>query len=279
VDQHGQNSLIDRLRLEPWQGIVAAVEGSPGGLTLRNAWHYDDPIGAPVIQVAASAWERLSDLNANRAPLQVACGAARIETTAANVVARVQGRERSLPPFAVLTPRSGWWNCAGERGGGLAIWLELARCFAKEPLRRDVVFLATTGHELGFLGIQRFLERDPDLAADARLWIHLGANIGAANSPSVVRSAEADLLDVVEEIAEETFHGAARPELHCMPQPAGGEGLIVARAGGRYISLVGKGFALFHSTEDRWPLGSDAEAIALNARMTLELCRRLDAGA
>jgi hypothetical protein len=64
-----------------------------------------------------------------------------------------------------------------------------------------------------------------------------------------------------------------------MPQPAGGEGLIVARAGGRYISLVGKGFALFHSTEDRWPLGSDAEAIALNERMTLELCRRLDAGA
>jgi alanyl-tRNA synthetase len=37
-----------------------------------------------------------------------------------NVVATVAGQQTDLAPIVVITPRSGWWQCASERGGGLA---------------------------------------------------------------------------------------------------------------------------------------------------------------
>jgi hypothetical protein len=101
----------------------------------------------------------------------------------------------------VLTPRSGWWHCAGERGGGLAIWLEVARTADQLGLDRDLVFLATTGHELGFLGIKRYFDSDPDLARRAFAWIHLGANIGAAGAQLMIRASDQGLLTVARELA------------------------------------------------------------------------------
>jgi len=35
--------------------------------------------------------------------------------------------ERGQPHMMVSTPSSGWFQCAGERGGGIALWLGLAR--------------------------------------------------------------------------------------------------------------------------------------------------------
>ncbi len=276
IDQHGQSALLDSLREQPWKAVVAAVEGTPTGLTLRNAWHYDDPRGAPTIQVPASAWERLNALKAQGVAINASCGATRSEVTASNVAARISGSQPSLPPVVVLTPRSGWWNCAGERGGGIAVWLEVARHVRALGLKRDTVFLATTGHELGFVGIQRYLDHDPGLAPDALLWIHLGANIGALESPTVVRSPDESLLRTIEDLERTKLNSLLQPEFVVTPQPPGGEAVVVAGAGGKYVSLVGRGFSLFHSTEDRWPRAIDAEAVALNAGLVLELILLLD---
>ena len=48
---------------------------------------------------------------------------------------------------------------------------------------RDVLFVASSGHELGHLGLDAFIERRPGLVPAAKAWIHLGANIGAAHGP------------------------------------------------------------------------------------------------
>ena len=45
--------------------------------------------------------------------------------------------------------------------------------------RRDVIFTANTGHELGHTGLDLFLEKNPKLIKEAHVWMHLGANFAA----------------------------------------------------------------------------------------------------
>ena len=101
-------------------------------------------------------------------------------THAYNVIAAVNGRRTNLDPVIVMTPRSGWWNCASERGGGLACWLEIARAVNEARPARTVRFIASSGHELGHFGLDAFLQNQPKLIKSAAAWMHLGANIGAA---------------------------------------------------------------------------------------------------
>jgi hypothetical protein len=69
------------------------------------------------------------------------------------------GTDRSRRVF-VGTPASSMTPAASERGGGIAILLGLARHYAVEPLSQrpeTLVFLATTGHEVGFLGLEALM--------------------------------------------------------------------------------------------------------------------------
>src|SRR5207248_11419631 len=63
----------------------------------------------------------------------------RMPASADNVTAAIAGRtDASLPPLVVMTPRSGWYRCASERGGGIAVWLEMMRALQRSPLKRPV---------------------------------------------------------------------------------------------------------------------------------------------
>ncbi len=57
-----------------------------------------------------------------------------------------------------MTPRSGWWQCASERGGGIAVWVEILAAVAAAKPARTVNFVASTGHELGHYGLTHYLE-------------------------------------------------------------------------------------------------------------------------
>ncbi|MBK6317560.1 MAG: M28 family peptidase [Dehalococcoidia bacterium] len=279
TDGHGQTSTIDPLRSQPWAAIVAAVHGASGGLTLRNVWEFGQPHGPPVIQVPGEAWEALVRARDGGAAATIRCGASTTETSAANVIARVAGADAGLAPIAVLTPRSGWWHCAGERGGGIAIWLEVARAVRALALQRSIDFVATTGHELGFWGIERYCERHPGAAAAAMCWVHLGANIGAKGTATVVRSATQRLLDALGAADGNLGESRVGPTCELRPKPAGGEAQVIAAHGAAYVSMVGAGFSLFHSSTDRWPVAIDAEAIARNARLVLQFIRRFEPAA
>jgi len=50
-------------------------------------------------------------------------------------------------------------------------------------LSQDILFVASSGHELGHLGLDSYIVRRPGLVPAAKAWIHLGANIGAAQAP------------------------------------------------------------------------------------------------
>jgi hypothetical protein len=99
----------------------------------------------------------------------------RVERKAAqafNVTARIAGRDPGLQPLVVSTPRSGWWQCASERGGGLACWLETMRALAAANPARECLFVAFSGHETGFIGIDAYLASRPELMQRAHAWVH-----------------------------------------------------------------------------------------------------------
>ena len=84
-----------------------------------------------------------------------------------------------------MTPRSGWWSNASERGGGIACFLEMMRGIEESRPQRDVIFTANTGHELGHTGLDQYLHDNSGLIKDAFLWVHLGANFAARHGAEV----------------------------------------------------------------------------------------------
>jgi hypothetical protein len=94
-----------------------------------------------------------------------------------NFVGRMdRGKGRWL---AVSTPRSGWFACGAERGGGVAAWLHLARWAATALPDHDLAFVCNTGHEYEYLGAAEAMREIAPPVAATRFWLHLGANVAA----------------------------------------------------------------------------------------------------
>jgi Peptidase family M28 len=248
------------------EAIVAVTRGSHPGLALVNAPSFIAPFGPPVLQVGSEAGARLADAAAEGVAVRVVLEARRTEATATNVAATIVGADPFLPPIAVMTPRSGWWHGAAERGGGLACWLEVLRVVAERMPRRSVHFIATSGHELGHLGLQAYLARRPALPPKALVWLHLGANVGAAGETGerLTVSApayEAAALDALRR------HGVAPGEVAPIGAIPPGEAHDIMAAGGDFVSLLGSN-SHFHLPSDRWP---DAVHIPRLARIAAAL--------
>jgi len=97
--------------------------------------------------------------------------------SAFNVVGRIdRGKGRWV---VVSTPRSGWFCCAGERGGGIAAWLHLARWAPAALPDHDLAFVSNSGHEYENLGAEVSLRAVAPRPAVTRFWLHLGANLAA----------------------------------------------------------------------------------------------------
>ena len=94
-----------------------------------------------------------------------------------NLVGRLdRGQGRWL---VVSTPRSGWFTCAGERGGGIAAWLHIARWAARSARGYDLAFVCNSGHEYQYLGAEEMLRNVAPRPEETAFWLHLGANLAA----------------------------------------------------------------------------------------------------
>jgi hypothetical protein len=102
--------------------------------------------------------------------------AKRVPDRAENVIGRMGSGDGA--PLVITTPLTGWFTCAGERGTGIAVALELANQFAAEM---PVVVIATTGHELENYGIRQQLKAG--LGFTPRAVIHIGASLAAGWFP------------------------------------------------------------------------------------------------
>jgi hypothetical protein len=278
IDQAGifsEGRALADLRRGSHQAIIAVTRGAHPGLTPINAASFSAPFGVPVLQVSTEHAEWLDAIARAATPIRFVAHATRTRVEAQNVVASVTGRtpsDKSLPPIVVMTPRSGWWQCAAERGGGLACWLEAMRALTTAGATRSATFVASSGHELGHLGLESFINRRRDLVKGAAAWIHLGANIGAAGGRTRLQASD----DSIERSAVEALSRAAIAEQQRVPRgtvPAG-EARNIHLGGGRYVSLLGSS-PYFHSQADRWPAAVDAPAVARYAAAMADLTAAL----
>jgi hypothetical protein len=250
---------LDNLRRSAsHRAVVAITTTETPGLTLSNAASFANPYGAPVLQVASEHQARLSQLAASGARITFVAAATRNPTEAMNVVVNVAGRRPELAPFVVMTPRSGWWQCASERGGGLACWMESIRAVSAAKPLRPALFVASSGHELGHYGLAAFLKEHPALLREAAAWIHLGANIGAAGGQMRLQASDDEMEARMVRTLDEA-NATVRQRVPRGTVPAG-EARNIHVGGGRYVSLLGSG-KFFHTQQDRWPVAVDIDAV------------------
>lgn len=276
----GVQGTIGLVTLSPWavytpeyramrrasvhEGLAIVCQSGQPGLGLLNAEQFREPYGCPAIHVAATP---------RSPPDRLVSHYERVRTEAANVVVTIPGRNSGARPVVVMTPRSSWWQSVSERGGGLVCWLETLRMLMDTPPECDVVMTANSGHELGHLGLDAFLERRPGWEGpDGAVWIHYGANIGAAGGALSIQSADKPLRNGM----REALTGFNQPPDTMAPetQVPNGETRDIHLAGGRYLTLVGTN-PLFHLPQDRWPAAVDVAAIERTAAAAAAMVRGL----
>ena len=251
ISSEGQ-SLETLRRSNAHRGIVAVTNGAHPGLSLSNAASFSSPYGVPVLQVSSDEHRWLAQLAAARREIHFVVDATRTASHSINVVANVRGANSALYPLVLMTPRSGWWHCASERGGGIACWVEAIRAVAAAKPARSLIAIASSGHELGHFGLEAFLQTRA-FVMNRTSWIHLGANIGAAQGPGNTLQTSDDEMETM--MAEAMTRAGLRIDRrHPRGAVARGEAENVHRGGGRYISIIGNN-KLFHNTGDR---GADA---------------------
>ena len=249
---------------------VARISFEVPGLALQNADHFRAPFGPPVLQVATHHEACLQACAQRGGEVRLTADVAFEPALGWNVYTRVAGSRSDRAPFVVLTPKSSWWVSTAERGGGIAVWLALLRHFAANQPGRDVIFIATSGHELGHLGLEHYLATNP--APGAHAWLHLGANFAALGSGIRIQASDTNSLDTIRvALANAGCEPAGTNPVGVRP---GGEARNIHDLGEPYLSILGSN-AWFHHPDDRWPKTVDLDRTCRIAEALLGMARHL----
>lgn len=246
------NALID----EGIAGIVAITDNPSGEIQAYNTAEHAAAWRVPVILIAPKDSARAKAWINNNKPVTLAIGGEFKDVKGRNVYGTIGKGEKYI---VVSTPISGWFTCGGERGSGIAIWLELARWAAQQYSNYTFVFTGNSGHENAFYGAHQFLETSAPPQDKTHLWLHIGA--GAAtlkwtHAPSgLVKQQEADdkrkffYNDGVKESFTAAFQKIKGEKILGNDNP-GGELAYVARKG--YTRFAGVSYAhpFFHVRTD-----------------------------
>ncbi len=153
-------------------------------------------------------------------------------------------------PVLVVTPVTGWFACAGERGTGIAIAIAIASELAQ---RHPVKLVGTTGHEIGYLGARELVRGWT--GSPPRAVIHVGASVGAGNRTEhglefdprrfVMTTATSPATEAI----AEAVAIAGYPSVTSAPEDWVGEGVELQRLGAPMLSYLGL-FDRFHTPAD-----------------------------
>jgi hypothetical protein len=141
---------------------------------------------------------------------------------------------------------------------------------------RDCFFVALSGHELGFLGMDPFMKRHPDLQRRSHAWIFFGSDIGAPREPNLIHASDERLEQWgVAAMEKEGIVVNAKARYDSI---ARGETRAVQMIGGRFFTVACDS-QVYHNPADRWPESIDVSNLARYARAfasgVLELARQI----
>jgi hypothetical protein len=254
---------IAEARRSRHKAVVILTRGVRPGLYLLNASDFRKPFGPPMVQVSSIHSDWLRACAATRAKATVVAHVKRLTAQAFNVTAKVAGTAPGLGPIVLMAPRSAWWQSVSEQGSRLVCWVEAIRVLAGGRPARDCLFVALSGHELGMLGIEPYINHRPDLVKRAHAWIFYGSDIGSPRQRNRIHAAD----DVLERWAVEALRKERLAVDTRVPHDAKarGEAGTIQRLGGRYFTVV-CGSDVYHSPADRWPDAVDVSLLARYAR-------------
>ena len=254
---------IQEARRSRHKAVAVVTHDVRPGLFLLNANAFLRPSGPPILQVSSSEADWLRERAAARAEATLVARVNRTTTQALNVTAEVAGRDPELAPLVFMAPRSGWWQCVSEQGSRLVCWLEVMRTLATSRPPRGSIFVAMSGHELGFLGIDPYIIRRPDLIKRAHAWIFFGSDIGAPQQPNLIHASDDRLEQWA--VAALVEHGLNVDATTPHDAEARGETAAIQRGGGRFFTIACES-RVFHNVGDRWPEAIDIVQLGRYAR-------------
>jgi hypothetical protein len=263
LSETSETDILQTARKSQHKAVLLITGGSRPGLFLMNASAFTKPAGPPMLQIsgAESAW--VSEQSQKRAQVTLVAQVNRRMVQAFNVTAEITGRDRTLKPLVFMAPRSGWWHCASEQGSRLVCWLEVMRVLAAAKPRRDCLFVALSGHELAFLGINPYVGRRPGLIKRAQAWVFFGSDIGAPRQPNLIHASDDSVEQWIVTALKKEGVAVDAKEQHS--SIARGETGIVQLGGGRFVTLACAS-PVYHNVADRWPEALDVSLLARYAR-------------
>lgn len=198
--------------------------------------------GVPTVLIAGRDHERLSHAASRRLHLR-----AWTQPGSTATVCATGGP--AGPPLVLTTPLTGWFGCAGERGTGIAVLLDLATRLTDVP----VLVAATGGHELDMFGARQWVAGVA--GDDLRGVVHVGASVASEEPDS-----DGGRRLATTRLAMTSVDGAAASAMAAALAPAAldlgtgatswiGEAEVFAALGVPMLSLSGAG-PQFHTPED-----------------------------
>lgn len=181
--------------------VIAGVAQPNGSISAQNAVeeYAETPQALPTVIVSMPDYQEIMEQEGKEATVTL-LGETEENALTQNFIGIIDHQAEEW--IVISTPISGWFVCNAERGGGIGIFMELADVLSKQD-QADVnyMFLATTGHELNFMGAHK-AESILPAAEDTKLWFHLGSGI-AAKEPIMEGykyvGCSPELLDTVKE--------------------------------------------------------------------------------
>ncbi len=265
----GIYTSFELARQDGAEGIILVMGDPDGEPVLRNAERPLDPVELPILQVSPNNAGPLLDAIDSEATMIVDGG--RVDAPADNVVASIPGADPSAEPVVLMTPKSGWYSCAAERGGGIAIWIEVAGRIAASSGRRTLQLVASSGHELHHLGLDHYIRELGDDAERVHCWMHLGASIGSKNGSPRYAASDDELFQLASAALESS---SIEREPFPVGQTGFGEARNIGEIGGRFVSLLG-GHPYFHSPLDTFDRCVDADSLERHADAVEQIVRSM----
>jgi hypothetical protein len=156
--------------------VLLTIEHPSGEIFTYNVDQDQKPWPVPVILVAPKDKPLIERARQSGQPVNVSVqGTWRRDVPGRNVIGRLdRGKGRWL---AISTPVTSWFTSTCERGPGIAGFLAMARLAATRWPQADLVFVATSGHEVGHGGMERFLAAGAPPTDATLAWAHFGASL------------------------------------------------------------------------------------------------------